>query len=379
MVETGMRTGELRSAHAGAADWRQAAQACVAGLGGAGTGANLGFLYASDAYAEHLPAIADYLGTHLGVAHWVGTVGVGICSTGIEYFDTPAMAVLVGRFPEDAYRVFPTIDDDLAEFDTRLGDWCERARPYFAVVHGDPGNGQIASLVSGLAGRLDGGFLVGGLASSRGPHPQLAHGLTAGGLSGVLFSPQVTVATRHTQGCVPLGPRHEVTRCRGNVLEELDGRAALDVFMEDMGEMLARDPARLGATVYAGLPVRGSDTGDYLVRNLAGIDEERRLVAVAELLEAGDALMFCRRDPEAAREDMKRMLAELKRSLDGPPRGGVYHTCLARGPNLFGADSQELKIIEEELGSFPLVGFFGNGEISHDRLYAYTGVLTLFV
>ena len=27
----------------------------------------------------------------------------------------------------------------------------------------------------------------------------------------------------------------------------------------------------------------------------------------------------------------------------------------------------------------PLAGFFGNGEISHNRLYGYTGVLTLFV
>jgi small ligand-binding sensory domain FIST len=30
------------------------------------------------------------------------------------------------------------------------------------------------------------------------------------------------------------------------------------------------------------------------------------------------------------------------------------------------------------LGDFPLVGFYANGEISRDRLYRYTGVLTLF-
>ena len=27
----------------------------------------------------------------------------------------------------------------------------------------------------------------------------------------------------------------------------------------------------------------------------------------------------------------------------------------------------------------PMIGFFGNGEICHDRLYGYTGVLTLFL
>ena len=38
-----------------------------------------------------------------------------------------------------------------------------------------------------------------------------------------------------------------------------------------------------------------------------------------------------------------------------------------------------LRELREELGDLPIVGFFGNGEISFDRLYAYTGVLTLFL
>ena len=42
-------------------------------------------------------------------------------------------------------------------------------------------------------------------------------------------------------------------------------------------------------------------------------------------------------------------------------------------------DSEELKAIRDRLGDFPLVGFFANGEISHNRLYGYTGVLTLFL
>ena len=35
-------------------------------------------------------------------------------------------------------------------------------------------------------------------------------------------------------------------------------------------------------------------------------------------------------------------------------------------------------IIQERLGDVPLAGFFCNGEIAHDRLYGYTGVLLLF-
>ena len=65
--------------------------------------------------------------------------------------------------------------------------------------------------------------------------------------------------------------------------------------------------------------------------------------------------------------------------LFGRPRGGLYYSCVGRGPNLFGGESEEANMIREALGEFPLVGFFCNGEISHNRLYGYTGVLTLFL
>ena len=88
--------------------------------------------------------------------------------------------------------------------------------------------------------------------------------------------------------------------------------------------------------------------------------------------------MLFRSDRESAAEDMRRMLDSIRQGLFGRPRGGVYYTCLGRGPNLFGEHSEELNMIREALGEFPLVGFFCNGEISHNRLYGYTGVLTVF-
>ena len=69
----------------------------------------------------------------------------------------------------------------------------------------------------------------------------------------------------------------------------------------------------------------------------------------------------------------------VRRLGDRRPKGAVYVSCLARGPNLFGDDSEELRQVQTAIGDVPLVGFFANGEISHDRLYGYTGVLTLFL
>jgi small ligand-binding sensory domain FIST len=375
-----MKVGDIRAAHGSNADWRLAAKACLEALGQEQSSpASLGFVYAGDCFAPHLGEISAYLRDATGIAHWVGSVGLGVCAGGIEYFDEPALCLLTGHFPPQSFRVFAGIVDDLQSFEADHGQWCDQARARFAMVHGDPHNTGIDVLVDALCERMEGGFVVGGLTSSRGAHPQLADTITSGGLSGVLFDPRVRVVTRLSQGCSPLGPRHTITRCRANVLMQLDNRPALDVFNEDVGALMAGDSARLGASVFAGLAVKGSDTGDYLVRNLAGIDEANRLVAIAEQVEEGDRVMFCRRDADAAREDMGRMLKELARVLDGPPVGGIYYTCLARGPNLFGAAGEELALIEEVLGKFPLVGFFGNGEISHNRLYGYTGVLTLFV
>ncbi len=374
-----MNVGDIRAAHATNADWRVAAAACLQALGPDGGAANLGFAYASDLFAPHFTDIAAFLRDNTGIEHWVGSVGLGVCATGVEYFDKPALCLLTGHFPREAFRVFPAIVGDLHAFEAGHGAWCDQSQARFAMVHADPHTAGVDALVDALCERMDGGFVVGGLTSSRGAHPQLADVVTSGGVSGVLFGPQVSVATRLTQGCSPLGPRHEITRCRGNLLMQLDGRPALDVFNQDIGQVLAGDPSRLGATVFAGLAVKGSDTGDYLVRNLAGMDQDQRVLAIADLVEEGDQVMFCRRDAEAAKDDLRRMLMELARTLDGPPLGGIYYTCLARGPNLFATEGEELALIEEVLGNIPLVGFFGNGEISHNRLYAYTGVLTLFV
>jgi small ligand-binding sensory domain FIST len=203
--------------------------------------------------------------------------------------------------------------------------------------------------------------------------------MSEGALSGVLFSEDVIVATRLTQGCSPLGPQHRVTEARHNVLIRLDGRPALDVLREDAGRELAANLATAGGYLFAGLPVDGSDTGDYVVRNLVGLDPARKLVAIGQPVKPGTQVLFCRRDRGAASDDLARMLESVKTGLYRQPRGALYFSCLGRGASLFGESSEELRMIADGLGDVPLVGFFCNGEISHNRLYGYTGVLTLFL
>ena len=363
--------------HASASDWRGAVEACAERLEQP-PGANLGFVYVTDELAADMGEITDFLVRHTGVAEWVGTTGIGICATGREYFGQPAVAAMAGRFPEGSFSVFARFDGDRADLLDERSAWLARGEGHFGVVHADPRHPKTPELIPALA-EAAGCFLVGGLASSRGAYAQVARKPTDGALSGVLFNADVAVATALTQGCSPIGPVHEVSDCQDNIAIALDGRAALDVFKEDIGEALARDLERVHGYIFAAFPVPGSDRADYTVRNLIGLDTDHGLVAVGAPLDKGQRIMFCRRDRATAQADLKRMLSDLKRRAAEPAKGAVYYTCIGRGPHMFGEPSAELGHIQREIGDVPLVGFFCNGEISHDRLYGYTGVLSLFL
>lgn len=358
-------------------NWRDAASQCLAQLGSVPEGANLGFVYFTDSIATEARDILDYFRVNTGVYHWVGSVGMGVCASGREYYDRPALSVMLCSFEPGSFQVFAGLraPEDLE----RLPMHFEGIPANFAVVHADPRTASLDRLVTDLAGALESGFVAGGLSSSRNEYVQIADVVSKGGISGVMFSDRVVVSTRLTQGCSPIGPRHAITGAEQNVLISLDGRAALDVFREDIGESMWRNIDRLGGTLFAGLSVHASDSEDYLVRNLVGIDPTNKLVAIGDTPTEGGRIMFCRRDNSSAAVDLKRMLESIKLGLYRKPRGAVYYSCIGRGANLFGNNSEELGMIRDSLGDIPLVGFFGNGEISHNRVYAYTGVLTLFI
>lgn len=351
------------------------------------TGATLGVLYVSEPAAPVLPALIRDLAQGSGISAWVGGVGLGVCAAGHEVYERPAAAVLTAQLPHDGFRLFGATDDPATDLPRRHARWIETVSPTLALVHADP---RCADLLRATldAGAASGAFLVGGLVSHRCPEPLVAgdaggpqgaaDALGSAGIAGLLLAPEIAVATGLTQGCMPIGPVHRIDEARDNVVMVIDGRPALTVFYDDIGPELARDPRRLGGVIFAGLPVPGSDTGDYLVRNLIAIDPRQGWIVLGAEVAPGDQILFCRRDPDSARADLGRMLRQLKARLPGPPKAGIYVSCIARGAALFGDQGVETGLIRDTLGDFPLIGFFANGEISRDRLYGHTGVLTLF-
>lgn len=372
-------TQTFRLGHAADADWETLTANCLRQIGDVPAGANLGFVYVTDILDDDLPLIADRLRSETGVERWVGTIGIGVMVGGQEYFEKPAMVAMLGALPDESFRLLPTVDRPGDELPAELMNWVGRANPAFGVVHADPRNPYVLDILHSITDDTD-AHLVGGLTSSRGRYSQVAGALTEGGVSGVLFADDVAVTTGLSQGCSPVGTIHEITKSKDNIIIELDGHSAYEVFLGDIGENLARNPERIGNYIHAALPVAGDESGDYMVRNLVGLDPTHGLVAIGDRVADGDRVMFVRRDGPAAAEDLDRMLAQVVAHAPGRPKAALYYSCVARGPNLFGRDSEELKAVQDAIGEdVPLVGFFANGEISKNRLYGYTGVLTLLV
>jgi small ligand-binding sensory domain FIST len=377
----------------------------------------LALLYVTDHYAAAAQDILDYLAAELPlVTDWSGTVGLGICANNAEYFDEPALAVMLLDLPADQYRVFSGVSPLGLAFEAHA-----------ALVHADGATPDIAELVHELAHRTEAGFLFGGLSSSRSDNVQFAvaadgnisghggaSGVFRGGLSGVAFSAEVHMVSRVTQGCAPVAPARCVTESDRNLILRLDGEPALQVMLRDLGISLEQPQQALEvvrATLVGLAPASGTlvqQTGnfgnDVLVRHIIGLDPVRSGVAVADVVEQGMHAAFCRRNVQAARADLVRICAEIREELESEEvssarvsqladldvdgghalqparriRGAVYVSCTGRGGPHFGAPSAELQVLRRTLGDVPLVGFFAAGEIAHDRLYGYTGVLTVF-
>lgn len=379
----------------------------------------LGFLYITDHYAAHAQDILDHLSAELPeVTDWAGTVGIGVAASNVEYFDEPALVVMLAAIPPHQYRVFSGVAP------LGLGD-AMGFEAYTALVHADAGTAELPDLIAEMAQRTATGYLFGGLASSRSQTVQFAAGgngnikgqggaggVFRGGLSGVAFGEGVSLVSRVTQGCHPVAPQRVVTAADGHVILELDGEPALDVLLRDTAISLDRPQeamASLRATLI-GLTPPGSDAvgrsghfgADVLVRHIIGLDPARNAIAVADRIEPGMRMAFCQRNVQAARADLMRICAEIREELEpqevslavaealaapdptaGPHparriAGAIYVSCAGRGGPHFGGPSAELQIVRRALGDVPLVGFFAGGEIARDHLYGYTGVLTVF-
>src|SRR3989344_1188455 len=316
--------------HATHPQWRMAAALVLAQLRAQmalpdyAAAPTLGLLYITDHYGNDAQALLDYLSGELPeVTDWSGTVGVGVSANNAEYFDEPALSVMLLDVPADQYRVFSGV----APLPTHAPHPGSGFVAHTALVHADGRTPELAELLTEMAARTDTGYLFGGLSASRTSSVQFAvggdgsmagqggaSGVFDGGLSGVAFGAGVALVSRVTQGCQPVGALRTITAAQDNVVLALDGEPALDVLLDTLQVSLdGGDPqpalrkvrATLAGLVSAGEQPQGQRrTGhfgtDTRVRHIVGLDGSRRGVALADHVEPGMHLAFCQRNVAAA-------------------------------------------------------------------------------
>ncbi len=417
----------FRYAHAMHTNWKEAVSAVLAQLEAqkqlekfapdASRSQLLGLVYMTEPFAEFSQNIVSTLRQSLSCPDWVGGISPGVCSADEEYYREPALVVMLAQFPASSVRIFSG-SKPLPKLDTITAS----GRPALssALIHVDPQADQVGELIEDLTIKMPKKEIYGGLMSHL-EFNQVANQVIGGGLSGVVFSDQVAIKTSLTLGVQVVGQSHQVTAVRGGMIDTLDHHSAFDVLFSDLSafstnydtsefnQIVHEYQQRFSNGLFAGvLSKKGNplttatnpgvfkfDPKPIVIKPILGTDPVLRSIAIAGHFEVGDELVFCLRDEDSARLDLIRMCAQIREQFDSTEaissgnsssaqqtpkiKGGIYIGCRARGAGLFSQPGVELRMVREQLGDVPLIGYFANGEVFQGRVYGYTGVLILFL
>ena len=353
-----------------------------------GTGADLAVLFCSPHHLEAVGEIASAVRALLSPTVLVGATGVAVVGGAREVEDDPAVALWAGRLaaPPRPVRVTAARTPSGVALGGLSADTCGPGE--VLVLLADPFSLPIDDVVA-MLGQLDPPVLVVGGAASAAQVPGgnrlvLDGEVASDGAVGVVLPAAVATALVVSQGCRPIGDPMIVTAADRNRLLGLAGRPALDRI-----EALARaaDPderTRLAEGLHLGIAVDEHRAtfgrGDFLVRNLIGVDRESGALVTTEQVPVGTTVQFQVRDADAADDDLRALLAEA--SAGGLADGALLFTCNGRGRRLFGEPDHDAEAVTEALRSDAVAGMFCAGEIGpvDDRsfVHGFTASVVLF-
>lgn len=351
---------------------------------------DLALVFVHPKYVGGFARLARTLRERLGGPALVGCSGEGIIGGGREVERQAALALTVAALPQVEVHPFylrpgevpPSPEAWLA----RVGAPPE-AGPAFVLL-ADPFSTDTEALLRSLDETWPRSPKVGGLASGGRAAGQnvvfVGDAVHTGGTAGVALVGDVEVRPIVAQGARPFGEEMTVTRSEGPRLLALDGELALARLDRAYAALSAADQALFRRAPMIGLAPadlgRPARAGDWLVRNLLGVDRAAGVIGVGGVLQPGMRVRFHVRDPRSAAEELDELLARAAR--EGPPAGALLFSCLGRGEGFFGAPDHDSDALRRRLGEVPVGGFFCNGEIGpiHARtfLHGYTSAFGLF-
>ena len=373
-----------------------AAEATAAALAQVGLSRVSGALcFATTAYGAAYPMILRTVASEAHSREVAGCSSTGVIAGETEIESGHALAVLVFGGDENEIRAtrffVPTLRGRAAGVAAEVA---AAVRPKLAksnllILFADTYNFEAEATLQALGMELPGVAIAGGGASEDGSIGETfvfcGDTISSNAVAGMLLAGDFDLTLTNTIACGLIGTAHRVTAARDNVLIELDGRPAYEVFAEAAGP-LAADLRRAIAYVFVAISVYENaqtiERGQFVVRNIVGASEEHGVIAVGFQPQVGDTIGFVLRDAERSRQDLKATLDDLSNRLkDAPPAFGLYFDCVSRGAGLYNIPGHDSAYIRRALGPIPIAGFFTGFEIGaladQTSVLQYSGVLAL--
>lgn len=349
-------------------------------------------LFASAHFDEELPGICERVQAELGPRVFIGVTGEAVLCDGIEFEGQPALTLWAAHLPEVGLASFHIADEDLE----RVGDEESLVemigvkpddKPMF-LLFADPFSTDIAALLAAFEAEFPKRPVVGGLASA-GEKPNQNLLIFDGqplrnGAVGVALWGGVQLETLVSQGCRPIGRHYVITKCDGQVIYQLGGRAPLEVVHDLLHEIPARDRELIhGRGLLVGRVINEYQatfhSGDFLIRTAIGFDARSGALAIGDDVRVGQTIQFHVRDAVSASDDFANLLTA---HAHKPVAGALLFSCNGRGTRFFSQRNHDAALLIEKWGKTPLAGFFCAGEIgpigNQNHLHGHTAVVAIF-
>lgn len=360
-------------------------------LGGA---ASLVMLFASAHHAERLESQIARIHETLGTDHILGCTGESIVGDGREVEEESALTLWAATLPGVELSSFRLAFARTAEGgviegwpDEVLEEWPAGSA---LLILGDPFSFPADFLLERLNDDRPGVPVMGGMASS-GSAPgdnRLLLGrrsFSDGAVVALLRGP-VGLKSVVSQGCRPIGRPLVVTKAERNVLVELGGRPALEQLKKVFEELPTREQQLFQRGLHVGRVVseyrESFGAGDFLIRNVMGIDPRTGAVVVGDFFRPGQTVQFHLRDHETADDDLKQLLRTLSGDETIQAAGALLFTCNGRGTRLFPQPDHDAGCIRQSLGAIPVAGFFAAGELgpvgNENFMHGFTASIAIF-
>jgi hypothetical protein len=241
-------------------------------------------------------------------------------------------------------------------------------RAVFVLSDGLRVNG--AALVAGLSAHLPRDVVItGGLAGDgsrfkrtwvlSGGLPHVDHVVALG-----LYGERVVVAHGCDGGWSDFGPERRITRSQGNVLHELDGQPALDLYKTYLGERASGLP---GTALLFPLAVRAREGAQPVVRTILSVDEAERSMTFAGDIPQGGVARLMRSSTERL-IDSAGAAGDVAREQAGAWRDdalAISISCVGRRLVLGERTEEEAEaVLDGAPARLSQIGFYSYGEIA---------------